>query len=146
MLVRSQEIPFDGEGNESTSACAVGFLYEALIALVLNWNSLTASNLTCLLAISFSTSYVTSWPREIPFLIDYAGFELVNFFFFFFQPSTMDRFHGELSAERLINAVDDDATTVQDIEAEEMADYEATQNGMLEHCECGSISCQGRQL
>lgn len=58
----------------------------------------------------------------------------------------MDRLHGELSADRLIDPADDDATTVQDFDIEASDDSEVTRNVTIEHCECGSISCRSRQL
>lgn len=58
----------------------------------------------------------------------------------------MDRYHGDLSDERLISPTEDDATTINEVEIEDMPEIEASRSSMLEHCDGGRIACRGREL
>lgn len=56
------------------------------------------------------------------------------------------RYHDDLSDEKLISLVDDDATTIHEMEIEEMLKTEVARDSMLEHCDGGRIASQGREL
>lgn len=59
----------------------------------------------------------------------------------------MERHHGERSTERLISPqVEEDATTIHNIEIEEMPEIEQTHCGIPGHCNRGSMTCQGKEL
>lgn len=62
----------------------------------------------------------------------------------------MDLYPDEASSVRLIpvNNDDDDTTTVSGSTAAtpSVPEMPSVRCGMLEHCDCGSLSCKGREL
>jgi hypothetical protein len=64
---------------------------------------------------------------------------------------SMDHFRDDSSTASLIHKsaitiAEDDATTVHDGMRQTISDVQMARCGVLEHCECGSISCQSREM